>query len=208
MHRLRAVCGILGPASFVGGWLLAGNRAPDCSPVRDAISQLAREGAPTRPLMTSAFISFGVLVPVYARALGLALESTPVRRVVTVAGVTTLGVAALPLTREPGGTGDALHALAAGSGYLAMAASPLLGGLALRRIGHDRAAAASFAVSAVSLASLVTSLSPLGEGRTGLFQRAGLTVVDTWFAAIATLLVLRGADAIKGPRGAMITAHD
>ena len=72
----------------------------------------------------------------------------------TVAGVSTLGVALLPLQREPGGTGDLLHAVAAGTGYLAMACSPALGARGLARLGRPGPAAASAVVSAVSVAAL------------------------------------------------------
>jgi hypothetical protein len=109
----------------------------------------------------------------------------------TTAGLATLAVAALPLTREPGGTQDLLHALAAGVGYLAMALTPLLAVSALRRAGRAGAAAASAAVGALSATALVASL--LVPDATGALQRLGLTVVDGWHV-VAALLVLRGTD--------------
>lgn len=188
--RLLAACGIAGPAAFVGGWLLAGGRTEGYSPVAQPISDLAAEGAPTRALMTSAFVGFGVLVPLYARALGQALDSRAVTTSVALAGVATLGVAAFPLSVEGGQTQDLLHAVTAGSGYAAMAASPLVGGLALLRLGRPRAARVSFVTSAVSAGALLASVAPVGEA-TGLLQRTGLTVVDAWFASLAAALVLR-----------------
>lgn len=96
-RRLGALCGIAAPVSFVGGWLLAGARAPGYDAVDEHISQLARVGADTRPLMTAAMVGFGVLTPVWARVLGRSLGSRAVRTSVTAAGVSTLAVAALPL---------------------------------------------------------------------------------------------------------------
>lgn len=188
-----AVCGVAGPASFVGAWLVGGLVAAGYDPLVDAISQLAREGAPTQPLMTAGLLAFGVLVPVWARTLGAALDSPALRRVVTYAGLATLGVAALPLTRDPGGTQDALHAVAAGTGYVAMALTPLIAAPLLHRAGHARAAALSVAAGVVSTGALVGTLL-IGEGGqvgSGGLQRLGLTVVDVWHV-VAAGWVLRG----------------
>lgn len=184
-----AVCGILGPTAFVSAWVLGGLRTDGYDPLEQAISQLAREGAQTRPLMTSGFIAFGVLVPVWARTLRRELDSRAVGAAVTVAGISTLGVAALPLTRDPGGTQDLLHAAAAGVGYLGMALTPLLASGPLRRLGHDRAAAASAVVGAVSLAGLIGTL--LVPERSGGMQRLGLTVVDVWHVVAAGWVLRR-----------------
>ena len=187
-RRVGALCGIAGPSAFVGAWLVGGAVADGYDPLMDAISQLAREGAPTQPLMTSGLIAFGVLMPVWAQVVSRELGSRGVRWAVTVAGLATLAVAALPLTREPGGTQDLLHAVAAGTGYVAMAATPLIASRALRRLGHDRAAAASVVVGVVSVAGLVGTL--LFEERSGGLQRLGLTVVDAWHV-VAAVWVLR-----------------
>jgi hypothetical protein len=41
-------CGVLAPTAFVGAWVTGGLLTEGYDPVRQAISQLAREGAPTR----------------------------------------------------------------------------------------------------------------------------------------------------------------
>lgn len=194
MERAGALCGIAGPTAFVGAWLLGGTRLPGYDPLVDAISRLAAEGADTRPLMTSGLLAFGVLVPVWARTLGDALDSAALRRTVTTAGVATLAVAALPLTAEGGTTQDALHAVAAGTGYLAMAATPIVAAPLLRRRGHGRAAAASVAVGLVSAAGLVATLLVGEDGRVGSggLQRLGLTVVDAWHVAAAAAVLRSG----------------
>jgi hypothetical protein len=51
-----AVCGLLAPTSFVAAWLVGGLVADDYDPLQDAISRLAAEGAPTRPLMTAGLV--------------------------------------------------------------------------------------------------------------------------------------------------------
>jgi hypothetical membrane protein len=178
-RRLGALAGIGAPVCFVGGWLLAGARAHDYDPLRDFISDLARVGAPTRPLMTAGFVGFGVLAPLWSRTLAAALEEPGLRTTVTAAGLGTLAVAALPLGAS---WGDAPHAAAAGVSYVAMATSPRLGGRALARRGRRRAARTSYATGAASAVMLTASM--LG-GYDGALQRAGLGVVDAWFVVLA-----------------------
>ena len=187
-ERIAAACGIAGPASFVGAWVVGGLLRDDgYDPLHDAISRLAEVGAPTQPLMTAGFVTFGVLVPVWARELGRRWESPALRAVVTVAGLATLGVAALPVTQEGGTLQDALHAVAAGTGYLAMAATPLVAAPLLRRRGRTRAAAASVAVGLVSAGCLVGTAVVGDDGALGSggLQRLGLTVVDAWHVVTA-----------------------
>ncbi len=178
-RRLGALAGIGAPASFIGGWLIAGAHADRYSPVRDHISDLAAVGAPTRPLMTAGFIGFGVLAPIWARTLARAVDEPRLRTSVTAAGLGTLAVAALPLGAS---WGDTPHAVAAGVSYVAMASSPLLGGRALT----GRPALASYATGVASAALLLGSTLGRYDGLyAGLLQRAGLGVVDVWFIAMA-----------------------
>lgn len=182
-RRLGAVCGIVGPAAFVGGWLVNGARTPDYDPLSDAISRLAAEGAPTRAAMTACFVAFGVLVPVWAAVLAREVGRPALRPVVTVAGLATLAVAALPLTREGGQPQDTAHAAAALTGYLAMAATPLVAAPALR----PAARTASVVTGAVSVAALLVA-TVTGSGGA---QRLGLTVVDVWHVVVAAAVLLR-----------------
>lgn len=187
-RRTAAGCGIAGPVAFVGGWFVNGLRTEGYDPLQDAISQLARVGAPTRLSMSACFVVFGVLVPLWAPTVARELGAPALRPAVTVAGLATVAVAALPLSREPGGTQDLLHAVAAGTGYVAMALTPLLAVGALRRRGRPRAAALSAAVGAVSAVSLVATVV---TDASGLFQRLGLGVVDLWHVVLATWVLTR-----------------
>ena len=185
-RRLALLAGVAGPTAFVAAWVVAGQRTPGYSPVGQAISQLAREAAPTAPLMTAGFVAFGVLVPVYAVALARSL-SPGTAAAATVSGLATLAVAALPLSRETGQPVDTAHALAAATGYAGQVLAPLLGARAL----GGRARAASYAVSAAAAGCLVASV--LLPDATGLLQRSGLTVVDVWFVAVAVALLRASA---------------
>jgi hypothetical protein len=198
--RVGAACGILAPSAFVGAWLVAGSLLPGYDPLQDPISRLAGEGAAPRPLMTAGMVAFGVLVPVWARTLGERLGSSALSGVVTAAGVTTLAVAALPLTADGGSVQDLLHALAAFCGYVAMATTPLVAAPLLRRRGHGRAAVVSVVVGVVAAVALAGSVLagavegsavPGEEVGSGGLQRLGLTVVDAWHVAAAAA-VLRG----------------
>ena len=181
-RRTGALCGIAAPVAFVGGWALTGLLTEGYDPLHDAISQLAREGAPTRAAMTGCFVAFGVLLPVWAVVVARELEAAGLRAVVTVAGLATVAVAALPLSREPGGTQDLLHGVAAGTGYVAMALTPLVAAVALRRSGRRAAAAASAGVGLVSAGALVGTL--LVEGIGGV-QRLVMTFFDIWNVVVA-----------------------
>ena len=115
------------------------------------------------------------------------LDEPRLRVSVTTAGLGTLAVALLPLGSS---FGDSPHAVAALVSYVGMASSPVLGGQALARSGRPRAAAASYAVGAVSTAALVASLTGSYNGG---FQRLGLSVVDAWFVTLA-VRTLRGRE--------------
>ncbi|MCU1602364.1 MAG: hypothetical protein JWO22_3073 [Frankiales bacterium] len=166
-RRLAALAGIAAPVCFVTAWAVAGEQLRQYSPVREHISELARVGVETRPLMTSGMVAFGALAPLWSRSL-----QGPARTTVLAAGVGSLGVAAAPLGAS---WGDTPHVVAAGVTYVAMAASPTMDG--------------NRAVGALSGALLLGSLadSPV----TGLLQRAGLGVVDAWFV-VRALKQLRG----------------
>lgn len=187
--RLAALCGIAGPTAFVSAWVVGGLRTDGYDPLEQAISQLAREGAPTRALMTGGLVAFGVLVPLWAGTAARHLDAPALRWTISTAGLATLAVAALPLTRDPGGTQDALHAVTAGVGYVAMALTPLVAAAALRRSGRPTAAVLSAAVGAVSTAGLIGTLA--APDLSGGMQRLGLTVVDLWHVVVAAAVLRR-----------------
>lgn len=168
MPFLRRAPGVIGPAAFVAAWAIAGARRSGYSPIDDAISELARVGTSSRPMMTAGFVTFGVAVPAFA--LGARRElGTPAAIALTVAGVATLGVAGFPL-RD--GSSATAHAVCAAVGYAGIAAAPAL---ASRR-------ASGFALSAAAAVALAASTF---DSTHGLFQRLGLGVVDAWIVAVA-----------------------
>ena len=163
------------------------------SPIDDPISRLAAVGAETRGLMTTGFVVFGLALPVYGVALGEAAgRSAAVAAAAT--GVATLAVAALPLDRSA--AVDTWHGIAAGVGYVALAATPLLAARPMRRRGWHRLAGAGIAAGVTSLVALGLSSTALP---TGLFQRLGLTVTDAWIMASAVTILASSADPDADP---------
>jgi len=172
---LAVVGGVLGPASFVGAWVVGGAIAEPYSPVDDAISRLAAAGASTRPLMTAGFLGFATGVGAYAVALRTVLPGAAWVAALGSA-VTTAGVAAVPL--DVGF--DGLHGVLAGAGYATLVAVPALAARPLAREGRRRAAVAAVGVAAVGATALVASVAL--DDANGLCQRLGLTTVDLWLA--------------------------
>lgn len=184
--RGARVAGVAGPAAFVTAWVVGGGVKDGYSPVSDAISRLAEQGASTQPLMTAGFLGFGLLMPIYARGLGQALGSRAVQVAVTTSAVATLGVAAFPLSADGGATTDTLHNVAAGIAYAANVLGPLVAAPHLRSRAARRA---SYALSAVMTAALIGSVA-LDE-LTGLLQRTGLTLYDAWAVGLALTVLDR-----------------
>ena len=189
MRNRLAWGGAVGPAAFIGAWAIGGAVTSRVyAPVNDTISQLAAVEAPTRPLMTAGMLTFGVAVPLYALALRRAL---PGKAWIAAAatGVATLGVAAAPLDRSE--LVDNLHVVAAGAGYVTLAAVPVLARKALVDAGRARLAAFGVVMAAAAAVALPVSLV---VSQTGLFQRIGLTAGDLFLiASVPTLARLSDA---------------
>jgi hypothetical protein len=179
----------------VTAWLVAGARADGYSPVDDAISRLAANGAPTRAVMTTGFVCFGVALPVFANATRGRIGNAAATAIAA-SGLATLAVAAAPL--DVSDAIDRLHGAFATAGYVSLAAVPVLAAHSMRANGFRGlpAVAPYFTlVSAVSLAA--TTIGPAS----GLFQRIGLTTIDVWLVAAAVALgrTDRRARAISRP---------
>ena len=170
---------IVGPTAFISAWLLSGALTPGYSPSRDHISDLA---APTRTRMTVGFAAFAVSVGAAAlparRFLG-----RPAAVALGANALLSIGIALAPLGRSA--EGDRAHALVAGLGYLALAATAPSAAAVLAKRSRPLALA-SIGVGAVSLACLGLSLV---RPEAGLWQRTGITTTDAWLIAMGLLAV-------------------
>ncbi|MFN2504052.1 MAG: DUF998 domain-containing protein, partial [Acidimicrobiales bacterium] len=103
---------------------------------------------------------------------------------VATGGLATMGVALFPLGTP---ANDAAHVACVAVAYLSLVAAPLLVGRPLRDLGRERSARLSTLAGLVAAGLLLVSvLGPLS----GLFQRAGLAVLDVWIMAAALNLLL------------------
>ena len=150
-RRVLAIGGIVGPAAFVAAWVVLGARKTGYNPIEDHISRLAAQGVPERPAMTAGFLAFGVSLPLYSLALRSRLGGYA-WATAAATGIATVAVAAFPLD---GPVGDTAHAVAAGSGYATLAATPLLAALPLHRLGRVGWSRASLVAGSVSAGCLV-----------------------------------------------------
>ena len=195
-RSVAALGGIAGPVAFIAAWAVLGATTDGYDPIHDPISRLAATDADTRTAMTAGFLLFTVGVAAHAGPLRRTVGAPTAAAALTTAAATA-AVAALPLEGPGGGVP---HAAAAGLAYAALAAVPLLGGLALRTRDASsttrRRAAWSFAAAAVTGTSLAASA--LAPTHHGLFQRIGLTVGDAWLIASA-LAVLGASQAHRSP---------
>ena len=127
-------------------------------------------------------VGFGIGVPVFAAGLRRALDG-PAWIAAGVAGLASLGVAALPL--HPDHEVPA-HAVAAGIAYASLSLAPLLAAGPLAR-GGDRGLA-RFSVGAGALGAACLAATLAGPA-SGFFQRAGLTTLDVWLVLVARRIV-------------------
>jgi hypothetical membrane protein len=160
-------------AWIVGGFLIAGY-----SPVEQHISDLAEVGAPTQGLMTLGFVAFGVGVGIAAWPLRR-LIGKPAALALLANAILMIGIALTPT----GGSADVdfVHAMVALLIYASLAVVAPLAAIVLRR----RSIVLALVSLVVGLATLAFLSASLGESRSGLLQRLGLTVTDLWLVAIA-----------------------
>ncbi len=183
LERCATLGGVVGVAGFVGAWVVGGLTSGGYDPVDDAISRLAAVSAEHRPWMTLGFVTFGVGVATYSWALRSALGG-PAWVAALTTSLATLGVAAAPLDAH-----DTAHTVAALTGYVALAATPLLAAPVLRAAGRTRWANASVVCGTLTACLLAASMLDPWHGAT---QRAGLLVTDVWIVATAVTMWRRG----------------
>ena len=157
---------------------MLGAGASGYDPLRHAISRLAALGASTRPAMTGALLVLAGGMALY----GLAVRPRTGWWLPVTNGLTALAVAALPL----GGDVDSAHGVAAGAGYVTLAAIPVL-------VGRRPSSVAVGVVAALCLLASVLA------GYDGLFQRLGLTVAHLWVMVNALRLLRSPTSSSRTP---------
>jgi hypothetical protein len=129
-----------------------------------------------------------------AFAVGVGTAAWPLRKVIGKGAAIALGINALlvlGVMLTPDGlspTADFLHGGFAFFIYLSLALVGLSAALTFRRRELTHWAIASLAVGTITAVSLWISL---GDTRSGLFQRVGLTTTDIWLMAVGIAFVSR-----------------
>ena len=150
--RLALTSALTGALALIVGWTVAARlQPPGFDPTTDSISALAAESAGHRWVMTTALVITGLCHLVTAWALPR-LER-PGRIVLALAGVATVGVAAVPLPHR--GESAALHVILAGLSLSSLAIWPWWLGRTRRgrRLNREYAVLALTAVVALGVVS-------------------------------------------------------
>ena len=169
---------IWGPGLFIVAWVVGGFMIDGYSRLEDHISALAAVDAPSRLLMNVGFAAF---------VAGVGSAAWPLRNVIGNAAALALGINALfvlGVLLTPDGLSsstDFLHGGFAMFVYLSLTLAGPLAALTFRRRGMSYWALISLLVGTITAVSLWISL---GETRSGLFQRLGLTTTDLWLMAV------------------------
>ena len=201
--RLRAACGIAGPAAFTAAWVAGTLRQSGYSVAEEHLSGLAAPDARDPELMLAGFLALGVCTTAFGGALRDALggpgRAGPGPWLVRCAGMATVAAGLLRrdrmLLHPPGGGAGASwhnqgHDLASGVAYAALLAAPLL---LAARFGADpawaRLRALALATSLVTAALLAVFWSEVLEPWNGIVQRVVVTIPLAFMAALAVHLL-------------------
>ena len=177
-ERRLAAGAIWGPGLFILAWVVGGFMVDGYSPIDDHISSLAGVNAASRMVMNLGFVAY---------VAGVGSAAWPLRKVIGNGASVALFVNALLVLGvlfTPEGlssNADFLHGGFASLLYLSLAFVGPLAALTFRQSGLIRWAIVSLVAGAVTAMSLWLSL---GEARSGLFQRIGLTATDLWLMAV------------------------
>jgi Protein of unknown function (DUF998) len=180
----------LTPVLFIGGTIVGGLVSPGYDPVRQTISELAADDAPTHVFVTIIFVltAFSHLVTVaFARGIGV-----PGRIVYLLGALASLAVAAFPLPSVAGTS--AAHNTAAIIGFVLLAAWPILG----MRLRPDfpwlvrplGSILGTVALTAICLWFLVVWTAH-SVPYVGLVERIAADAESIWPAVVVTTLWLR-----------------
>ena len=178
--RLALTSATIGAVSLIGGWSLAASVQPDgYSATRDSISALAGHEAAQRWVMTAALVITGLAHVV--TALNLPSLGRHGRTLLALAGVATLGVAAVPLEgpSEP----SALHTVIAAMSFLLLALWPAFSTSPMPWRAIHRAYAVAAVAAVATLGAVAAGWIALPFG---LVERlvAALLVLTPWFSAV------------------------
>ncbi len=201
VRRLRAACGLLGPAAFTAAWAWSQRRQDGYSVLTEQISGLAAPDARAPWIMIGGFVALGVSALAFADgvedALGGPRDAGVGPDLIRVAGLATLAAALFRRDRmliDRRAVGQSLqndvHDASAGIGYACLIAAPLALASRSRREPALRPLARTAVGSSVATLILVGALaSGRGVRWHGIVQRAAVTIPLASMARLATRLL-------------------
>jgi hypothetical protein len=202
--RLRATCGLVGPAAFTAAWVTSTLRQRGYSVAEEHLSGLAAPDARDPAIMIGGFLALGACTIAFGSALEDSLggrgRAGVAPALVRAAGVATIAAGLLRRDRmllhpaDATGGGQSWHNhghdLASLAIYVALIAAPPL---LARHLRDDprwaRLAPYAVATSAATTAPLLLFWSRVVEPWNGIVQRAAVTIPLAAMAALATALL-------------------
>jgi hypothetical membrane protein len=188
-----AVCGVVGPALFVGAFTLAGVLRPGYSPVRQAITALGN--GPNGWIEWSSAIATGVLLVIFALGFGRALPGGSTRVTVLLA-LPGLGLALAGMTDAP--EYRLLHAAVSQIALWSAAVAFLVTGMTLRQTGGWSgwgvyslcASVLTLGLIGLTFASAAPGAPLSGLG--GLTERLVVIDILAWYATTSARVLVGG----------------
>jgi len=209
--RGGAIAGVIGPAGFTAGWIVAACRQHGLAFSAPQISGLAADNARDPWLMISAFLLLGGCAIGFGAALRAALggrAAGPAPWLTELAGVLTIAAGLLRrdhllLAAGPESWHNQAHNLISAGVYVLLIAVPLL---LARRLRHDRrwnGLSGLLVAAAVAAAALLAALyaEPNGSWAATL-QRIGISLPLAAIVAVAFRLIL-----LSGTTGLTVSAR-
>jgi hypothetical membrane protein len=199
--KLGILCGVLAPLLWASAIVLCGTLRPGFNHFTQYISELGERGSSTELLMRyAAFVPTGLMHLAFAGALAIAFRTSRLGVLAAILlglnGLARIAAGYFPCDvgcEDTGSTGQRMHSLSAGVGFLALVASTVLWGVVLKRSRDLRGFAAYSVASGASglafLLLMVWSAEP-GSAR-GLFERFSSGVLSLWILVFALRLQRR-----------------
>jgi hypothetical membrane protein len=194
-----AIAGVIGPAAFTVGWIVAALRQPGLAFSVPQISGLAAENARDPWLMISAFLLLGGCAIGFGAALRAGLGGRQAGlspRLIQVAGVLAIAAGLLRrdhvlLTAGPESWHNQAHNIISAAVYVLLIAAPLLLARRLRRDRQWSKLTVPLVAAAVAAAALLAALyaEPNGSWAATL-QRIGISLPLAAIVAVAIRLAV------------------
>jgi hypothetical protein len=209
LHRIRAACGLIGPAVFTAAWLVGTRRQRGYSVAHEHISGLAAPDAEDPHVMTAGFVTLGVCTVAFGAELDRRLSrggrrAGPGPALMAAAGVATVALATFRRDRRsnyapPGETetppswrNDLHDVSAVASGALGLA-SLLALAARFRRDPAWRPLARPAALAALSSGGLSAWFArDVVRPGNGIVQRASVTIPLSFMARVSLRLLRTG----------------